>query len=93
MLVVLVDGETATVWWHPGRVCYCFDKLQRPITFEEWNLSLADLTGGRQGHAPPGPNSFIFMQFLGNVRPNIRLVPPPLGNPGSATAYNFGLFS
>ena len=32
------------------------------------NHSLVDLRGGggRQGHAPLGPNFFIFMQFPGN---------------------------
>ena len=48
---------------------------------------------GAQGmRAPPGgPNSFNFMQFLGNFgkivcwRPPGELAPPPRGNPGSAT--------
>ena len=53
--------------------------------------------GGRQGRAPPplGPNFFNFMQFLGKFGKNNRLVPPPLqlahpplGNPGSATAWS-----
>ena len=41
---------------------------------------------------PRGPNSFNFMQFLGNFgkivrwRPPGKLVSPPGGNPGSATA-------
>ena len=42
---------------------------------------------------PRGPNSFNFMQFLEKVGkivcwrpPPGELVPPPLGNPGSATA-------
>ena len=40
---------------------------------------------------PGGPNSFNFMQFLGNFgeivcwRPPGELAPPPRGNPGSAT--------
>ena len=48
---------------------------------------------GRKGRAPRrDPNSFNFMQFLGNLgkivcwRPPGELVPPPRGNPGSATA-------
>ena len=48
-----------------------------------------------QGRAPSGSSSFIFMQFLGKFWPNNRLAPPPwglapppLGNPGSATADN-----
>ena len=44
-------------------------------------------------HPPPVPNSFNFMQFLGNFGKNCMLVPPPpqglaplpRGNPGSAT--------
>ena len=40
---------------------------------------------------PWGPNSFNFMQFLGNIGKIVcwclpgELVPPPQGNPGSAT--------
>ena len=59
--------------------------------------------GGRQGRAPPplGPNFFNFMQFLGKIGKNNRLVPPPLqlahpplGNPGSATGITlFGALS
>ena len=43
--------------------------------------------------APRGPNSFNFMQFLGKFgeivcwRPPGELVPPPQGNPGSATEH------
>ena len=43
-------------------------------------------------HAPQGPNSFNFMQFLGKFGkivcwcPPGELTPPPRGNPGSATA-------
>ena len=42
---------------------------------------------------PGGPNSFNFMQFLGNFgeivcwRPPGELAPPPRGNPRSATGY------
>ena len=61
-----------------------------------WQTSIGGSKGGRQGRAPPppplGPNSFIFMQFLGKFGQNNRLAPPPwglapprLGNPGSAT--------
>ena len=34
----LLTVRVATVRWHPGCVCYCFDKIQRPITFKGWNL-------------------------------------------------------
>ena len=40
---------------------------------------------------PLAPNFFIFMQFSGKIgqiigwHPPLGLVPPPLGNPGSAT--------
>ena len=61
-------------------------------------FTVADLRGAR-GHRPPGPNSFNFMQFLekfGKIvcwRPPPRgeLVPPPRGNPGSATALGYAL--
>ena len=42
---------------------------------------------------PPGQNFFIFMQFSGKISqkvcwcPPLGLAPPPLGNPGSATAF------
>ena len=49
--------------------------------------------------APPGgPNSFNFMQFLGNFgkivcwRPPWGVAPPPRGNPGSATECICNLF-
>ena len=56
---------------------------------------MADLKG-REGRASPsgGPNSFNFMQFLGNFGkivcwcPPGELAPPSRGNPGSATAVN-----
>ena len=48
---------------------------------------------GCKGRAPPvAQNFFIFMQFSGKIgqiigwRPPLGLAPPPLGNPGSATA-------
>ena len=54
--------------------------------------TVADLRGGA-GDAPPVQNFFIFMQFLGKIgqiigwRPlPLGLAPPPLENPGSATA-------
>ena len=46
---------------------------------------------GLQGRVPsPGPNSFIFVQFLAKILQNNRFEHPlgiwrPLGNPGSAT--------
>ena len=52
--------------------------------------------------APPplgGPNSFNFMQFLGNFgkivcwRPPGELAPPPRGNPGSTTGNRTKHFS
>ena len=53
---------------------------------------VADLGGGTRDMRPPGgPNSFNFMQFLGNFGkfvcwcPPGELVPPPQGNPGSIT--------
>ena len=52
---------------------------------------MADLRGA-QGTPPRGPNSFNFMQFLGKFikfvcwrPPPGELMPPPRGNPGSAT--------
>ena len=56
-------------------------------------IPVADLRGAQGTHPPGGPNSFNFMQFLGNFgkivcwRPPGELVPPPRGNPGSATGY------
>ena len=56
----------------------------------DWAFAVADLRGG----VPPGgSNSFNFMQFLGKYGkivcwcppPPGELVPPPWGNPGSAT--------
>ena len=50
--------------------------------------------GGREGRTPPPlhPNSFNFMQFLGELgkivcsRPPLGgFTPPPWGNPGSVT--------
>ena len=47
---------------------------------------------------PRGPNSFNFMQFLGNFgkiicwHPPRELVPPPRGNPGFATVVYAMLF-
>ena len=39
-----------------------------------------------QGEAlPPGTNSFILIQFLARILPNIRLAHSPLGNPRAAT--------
>ena len=54
---------------------------------------MADLRGGTGDVCPlpGGPNSFNFMQFLGNFgkivcwRPPGELEPLPRGNPGSAT--------
>ena len=56
-------------------------------------LSSGGSKGGTGDACPPGgPNSFNFMQFLGKFGkivcwcPPGELVPPPQGNPGSATA-------
>ena len=56
-------------------------------------IPVADLRG-HEGRAPPLPqNFFIFMQFSGKIgqiigwRSPLGLAPPPLGNPGSATAF------
>ena len=35
--------------------------------------------GGQERPAPPGPISFIFMQFSGKIWQNSRFLPPPLG--------------
>ena len=60
------------------------------------SISVADLRGAQGMRAPPAQNSFIFMQFsekIGQIigwrgpPPPLGLAPPPLGNPGSATAY------
>ena len=60
----------------------------------EGNLSSGRSKGGASLAPPPlAQNFFIFMQFSGKIdqiigwRPlPLGLVPPPLGNPGSATA-------
>ena len=59
---------------------------------------VADLRGGAR-NAPSAQNFFIFMQFWATIgqiigwRPPFGLAPPPLGNPGSATAnLLFGQF-
>ena len=56
-------------------------------------MSVADLHSKILDTRPPGgPNSFNFMQFLGNFgkivcwRPPGELAPLPRGNSGSATA-------
>ena len=59
---------------------------------EKNHQAVADLRGGgaRDARPPGGSNSFNFVQFLGKFgkivcwRPP-GLVPPPRGNPGSAT--------
>ena len=48
------------------------------------------IIGGSKEGDTPGSNFFIFMEFLGEIGKNIRLAPPPLGNPGSATDYVLG---
>ena len=53
---------------------------------KQWRIQ-----GGRQGHAPLGPNSFIFMQFWQKIckiidRHTLLGSWRRLGNPGSATA-------
>ena len=40
--------------------------------------------------APPGPKILHFHTVFGKNWPNNRLTPPPLGNPGSATAITRG---
>ena len=55
---------------------------------------MADLRGGARPSRPPlAQNFFIFVQFSGKIGqiigwrpPLLGLAPPPLGNPGSATA-------
>ena len=84
-------------------VCRCIDIILHKISITPDNYSfrklspftpVADLRGGRRGRPPGGPNSFDFMQFLGNFGkivccrpPPGELAPPPRGNPGSATAH------
>ena len=52
--------------------------------------------GGARDTRPPGPNSFNFVQFFGNMAksyvgaPPGELAPPPRGNPGSATGSYHG---
>ena len=55
----------------------------------QWRIS----RGGGEGRAPPGPNSFNFMQFIGKIWQNRMLALPPRGNPGSATALLRRCFS
>ena len=44
-----------------------------------FTIFISGSKGGRQGRAPPiSPNLFNFMQFLGKIGKNNRLVPPPL---------------
>ena len=77
-------GSTSYVheWLYKG--CgYCTD-LSGPCT-------VVDLRRVQGMHAPGGPNSFNFMQFLGKFGkivcwPPRGLAPPPRGIPGSATA-------
>ena len=58
---------------------------------------MADLRGAARDARPPPPlaqNFFIFMQFSGKIdqiigwRTPLGLAPPPLGNPGFATAID-----
>ena len=63
-------------------------------TFKRHDISLADLEGGREGRAPPGPTFLHLHAVFGKIGQTIgwRLPPglaPPLGNPGSANAYPF----
>ena len=51
-----------------------------PHAEQYWkNLIGGSKRGARDARPPLGPNSFIFMQFLGNFWSNIRLAPPPWG--------------
>ena len=67
-------------------------KLSQPSLFLHCR-PVADLHSKILDACPPGgPNSFNFMQFLGNFGKIVcwrlpgELAPPPRGNPGSATA-------
>ena len=68
------------------------DKTLTLATWSQWRIYIVKFWT----RAPPsgGPNSFNFMQFLGNFgkivcwRPPGELAPPPRGNPGSATGSN-----
>ena len=59
------------------------------------NRPVADLHSKILDAPPRGPNSFNFMhfwEFFGKIvcwRPPGELVPPPRGNPGSATASSY----
>ena len=63
------------------------------VSFSRRIISSGGSKGGREGRAPPAQNFFIFMQFSGRIgqiigwRLPLGLVPPPLGNPGSATDF------
>ena len=45
------------------------------------------IQGGAAGAPPMGSNSFIFAHVFAEKHPRRRLVPPPTGNPGSATGF------
>ena len=68
--------------------------IDRFINFYK-DVSSGGSKGGAGDARPPGdPNSFNFMQFLGKIDkfvcwcPPGELVPPPRGNPGSATGLD-----
>ena len=79
-----------------ARAHISLDKAHTPrnSTQNSMNISGGSKGGARGTRAPPTQNLLIFMQFSGKigqiirlVAPPLRLAPPPLGNPGSATEY------
>ena len=61
---------------------------------------MADLRGGARNARPPGSKFLHFHAVFGKNWPNNRLappplglVPPPLGNPGSATEYKSAILT
>ena len=68
------------------------DGSSRPYVWSQILLlgkTVADLRGGRRGRAPPGgPNSFDFMQFLGNFSKIVCWRPPwGVGTPSSGKSW------
>ena len=68
--------------------------IDHPVCADRVTYAVADLRGGVRDARPPPlrPNSFNFMQFLGEFgkiacsRPPLGgFTPPPWGNPGSVT--------
>ena len=50
----------------------------KPKTQHKTAFTVADLRGPLGTRLPLGPNSFIFVQFLGKIGLNNRLTPPPV---------------